>query len=122
MRPDIDNLLRHWAAWNKRDTPGCKGYPNMTGFRRLAGATLDWEHDIKDIPFYSNMGDDAALIIDKAVTGLDLDLRTALYLYYIKEYRLNKIEKAMKLKRNQAAEKLHTARRILAHLLLPVAA
>ena len=60
----------------------------MTPFRRLAGATLDWDYDVKEVPVYLTMQDDTALRIDKCIGKLDLDLRTAVYLFYQKSYNI----------------------------------
>lgn len=117
MKPnkDIHWELEQWAEWARRDHHGL-GYPSMTGFRRLAGAPLDWEHDKNYIPVALEISEDRALKLDKLIASLDLDLRTVLYLYYYKKYDFSKTGKALTISREKASVAVKTACRVICHL------
>lgn len=117
MERTTHDSLTQWGLWSKDLESDKLGYPKMTAFRRLAGATLDWDYDVKDVPIYRDMSDEEAGALDKIITRLDLDLRTAIYLRYVENYRIGKIEKAMKLKRNGASKLIDTAIRIIEYKL-----
>ena len=110
------NYLVQWGLWHRQQDDLNLGYPKMTSFRKLMGATLDWDYDVKDVPVYLTITDDAALVMDKIITSMDLDLRTVLYLFYIKQMKVGKIEKAMKLKKHKASQLLNTAVTTFRHL------
>lgn len=116
---NIHDHLVQWGMWSKEDECERLGYPSMTTFRRLAGATLDWDYDIKDVPIYRTISDEQAGHLDKEISRLDLDLKTVLFLYYVERMKVGKIEKAMKIARNQARTKIETAIRVLAHSSYP---
>ena len=110
------NYLVQWGLWHRQQDDLNLGYPKMTSFRKLMGATLEWDYDVKDVPVYLTITDDAALVMDKIITSMDLDLRTVLYLFYIKQMKVGEIEKAMGIKKNNGSQLLKTAITTFRHL------
>lgn len=124
----IEKELEQWGLWAERNDDPQIGYPSMTPERRLSGAPLEWDYDVNYVPRYVTITDDRAADIDRVVASLPLDLRTAIYLRYRKEYRIEKIAKALstqilkkRISRDKASQLLETGRRMVEYLSYPQA-
>ncbi len=97
----IDRDLSQWGEWARRYCDGL-GFPSMTGFRREAGAPLDWEYDITHVPIYFDISEEYALALDKIIGDLinrngGLECRTAIEGFYRYRMTKKKLSEAMKI-------------------------
>ncbi|TQV89537.1 hypothetical protein [Aliikangiella coralliicola] len=113
---DIHQELIQWGLWARTENNPGIGYPKMTSYRRLAGAPLDWEYNPNEIKQPITITDDRATQIDKVISSLDLDLKTAVYLHYHEDYNVSKIGEAMRISRHQASALITTGKRVISHL------
>jgi len=96
----IERDLEQWGEWSRRYSDGM-GFPTMTGFRRLAGAPLDWDYDISFVPIIFNISEDYALKLDRIIADMKnkqggLECKTALEGIYVMHMPKAKLCKAMR--------------------------
>jgi hypothetical protein len=110
----IDRDLMQWGEYSRRYCDGL-GFPSMTGFRREAGAPLDWEYDINHVPVPYDITEDYALLLDGIIANLinrkgGLECRTALDGFYKYRMTKKKLSESMRITVRQLDKVLENAK------------